>query len=390
MDPREKEMSAETITCPKCKHSFAVTEAMADKVRQELADQFAEKEGKLMERHANDMKVAIATAKAAASADASSFIAAKTADLAAQVKEQQAKLDTAAANELALRRAQREVEESKRTLELDIARKLDAERSRIKDEAAAGLSEEHRLKQGEWDKQRSDMEALIGELRRKAEQGSQQAQGESFELSVESALRQAFPGDEVVPVEKGVSGADLALKVKARGAVVGTIIFELKRTKSFSPGWLPKLRDDARAAKAELAVLITTVLPEEVKHVGQVDGVWLSSTTAFLGLTQALRASLVEIAQAKVAQAGRKDKAEEVFDYVHGVEFRGRVEALVEAFVSMKEGIETERRAFEKIWSRREKETQRAMTAAAGMWGDLQGLGAPLKAIPQLSLEEVA
>lgn len=395
MEEREAQMSAENITCPKCQHKFAVSEAMAGKLREEIGAEFAGREAAIRKdaeaaasRLVEAAKAGQAKAVEAAEERAREDARLEMSDLAAQVKATGDRLKAAQAQELDLRRQQREVEESKRTLELELSRKLDAERSRIKEEVGAQAAEEHRLQKDEWSKQRSDMERLIEDLRRKAEQGSQQGQGESFELSVESALKSAFPTDEVVPVEKGVSGADIALKVRLRGQAVGTIIFELKRTKSFSPGWLPKLRDDQRAAKADLAVLISTVLPDDVRHVGQVDGVWVASTSAFLGLTQALRASLVEIAQAKAAQEGRKEKAEEVFDYIHGVEFRGRVQALVEAFVSMKDGIEAERRAFEKIWSRRDKEVLRAMTAAAGMYGDLRGLGAPLQAIPQLALGE--
>lgn len=389
---------SDKITCPKCSHKFELTEATAKVLRDQMASEFADRESELrseFDQEAKRLRKQYAEASQAAQAQAAE-VASQAAelritDLKATVSATQHKLMVAEQQELTLRKAQREVEESKRTLELELTRKLDTERMRIKDEVGASMAEDHRLKQAEWESQRATMEALIGDLKRKAEQGSQQSQGETLELSIEATLREAFPLDEIVPVEKGVSGADLALRVKTRaGAQVGTIIFELKRTKAFSPGWLPKLRDDQRAAKADLAVLVTTAMPDGVAHIGQVDGVWVASVAAYLGLTQALRASLVELAQAKQAQVGRRDKAEVILDYLNGVEFRGRVQAMVESFVSMREGVDAERRAFEKIWSRREKELGRAMTAAAGMWGDLQGLGTSLQAIPQLTLEEVA
>ena len=376
-------MSNDLITCPKCNAKFAASDAITSKLRTELQDEMDEKIDTLKETHLLELREAASKAKAAAIEAVKKEGDARMADLAQQVKEQEAKLALATANEVELRHQARELEAGKKELELTVARRIDQERERVRSEATMAASEEHQLKAAEWAKQRSDMEGLIATLKQKAEQGSQQGQGESFELSVEDALRTAFPQDEVVPVEKGVSGADLALRVKGGG----TIIFELKRTKAFSPSWLAKLRDDQRAAKADLAVLISTVLPDDVKHVGQQDGVWLASPSAFLGLAQALRAGLQEATRARASKAGRASAAEVVFDYVHGVEFQARVMALAEVFVSMREGIETERRAYEKIWSRRDKELARALTATAGMWGDLQGLGAPLKDIPQLGLE---
>lgn len=381
-------MAYDKIECPKCKHAFAPTDEMSKKVRAELEAQFSGKEAELKAQMNAKFAEAVRAAAEKRAAALEAEQASEVAELQGRLDANEAKLRTAKAEELELRRAQRELEEGKRDMELTLTRKLDEERGRIREEIGAQMSDEHQLRQQEWEKKRADMERLIEDLKRKAEQGSQQAQGESFELSVEEALREAFKHDSVEPVEKGVSGADIALHVRTRtGQPVGVIIFELKRTKAFSPSWLPKLRDDQRAAKADLAVLVTTTMPDGVRHVGQVDGVWVADPASFIGLAQALRASLVEVAQARQAQAGRKEKAEEVYDYLNGTEFRGRVQALVETFVAMKEDVETERRAFEKIWAKRDKQLLRAMTATAGFYGELQGLGTPLQEIPALALE---
>jgi len=383
-------MSTTKIICPKCKHAFEPTDALKEQIQSDLESKFEAQKADLQREFETKAKQRERDIKAKATEEARAEGDLVRRDLETALEESKKRAKEAGEKELSLRQQTRELEAAKSDFELQMARKLDEERERIRPEASEKVSEEHALKESDWKRKQEDMEKLIEDLKRRAESTQSQSTGESFELKVEETLSEAFKYDEIVPVEKGVSGADVALRVRTRdGKQCGIILFELKRTKSFSPAWLPKLRDDQRAAKADVAILITTVLPEGIKHIGQLDGIWISDPASFLGLAQALRASLLELAQAKAAQAGRKEKAVVVYEYLNGVEFRGRVEALVESFVSMREGIESERRAFEKIWSRREKELTRAMTSTAGMYGDLQGLiGTSLQEIPQLCLEQ--
>ena len=402
------------ISCPKCKFSFALADSVEKDVRAKLQSEFGAKEKELAEavaaaeeRAADAEKVAskaIAAEKAKLEAEVTKRLAsakesleiAVREDIGAELKDAQDALEAsnkkvkeAQAKELELRKQQRELAAAKEEFELEAARKLDEARDAVRLEVEGKVGERHQLQELEWKKKQGDMEKLINELRLKSEQGSQQAQGEVLELEVEAVLKETFPHDSIEPVAKGVVGADVLQVVKTRGgAVAGSILWEIKRTKNFSDAWVAKLKDNQRSAKAEVAAIITTAMPEGVRHVGQVDGIWITDFASFTGIALALRASLLEVAQAKVAQVGKKEKAEEVYEYLNGVEFRGRVEGLVESFVAMREGIETERRAFEKIWSRRDKELLRAMTASAGFYGDLQGLiGTSLKEIPLLSLE---
>ena len=225
-------------------------------------------------------------------------------------------------------------------------------------------------------------------LQQKTAQGSQQTQGETFELVMVDTLRATFPGDSIDPVAKGVEGADVILVVNALGgARCGSIAIELKRTKAWSDGWIQKLKDNQRESKADVSVLVTHTMPKGVERLSQIDGVWVTDPKGAVGLIAVLRASLQEIAQVRKSQAGRADKASMVYDYLGGNEFRGQMEALVESFVSMRDGLESERRAVEKLWSKREKEIIRATVAAAGFYGSMQGLvGSSLPEIKQLSL----
>jgi hypothetical protein len=308
-------------------------------------------------------------------------------DLKDQAAEKDRKLAAAAESELELRRQKREVEEKSKTLELEVARKVDAERAVIQEETTKQLHEEYRLKDAEKDKKLQDALRMNEELRRKLQQGSQQTQGEVLELELEQLIAASFPSDQIEPVPKGINGADVIQRVMTKsGQSCGTIVWESKRTKSWSEGWLQKLKDDQRHVKADVAVLVSEALPKDCKHFGKYDGVWISSPQCAISLALALRAQLTEVAMAKLAAVGKNEKMEILYSYISGPEFRQRVEAIVEAFVAMQEDVQEERRIAERRWARREKLIQKVISNTSGMYGDFQGLiGSALRTIPSLS-----
>ena len=244
------------------------------------------------------------------------------------------------------------------------------------------------LKEAEKDKLIKDLTTQIGDLKRKSEQGSQQLQGEILEIQLEDLLARTFPHDSIDEVPKGIKGADVLQNVyDATGNRCGAILWESKRTKSWSDKWLPKLRDDQRAAKAEIAAIISIELPKDVSTFSNIDGVWVTNWSCTIGLATALRSSLIEVAHAKQALDGQQGKMDLLYSYLSGSEFRHRVEGIVEAFVTMKTGLDKEKRAMERIWSEREKQLDRAIRQTAGLHGDLSGIiGQALPAIEQLEL----
>ena len=272
-------------------------------------------------------------------------------------------------------RKQRELDDAIRENDLLVEKRVqdglaDA-RSRAKREAEESL----KLKVLEKDQQILSMQQKIEELKQKAEQGSQQMQGEVQEIDLEQSLRSRFPADTVAPVPKGEFGGDvLHAVVNTGGQHCGTILWESKRTKNWSDGWLSKLRDDARAAKAEVCVLVSQAMPKHVETFGLVDGVWVTTPQAAAAVAIALRQSLIDVASARLAAEGQQTKTEMVYEYLTGPRFRQRVEAIVEAFVSMREDLDKERRAIERQWGKREEQIERVMKATVGMYGDLQGI----------------
>ncbi len=391
-----------TVKCPACKKSFDLSTTVEASLREAMSEEYDERARRL-EQEVEDQKRALQTERVSIDKEVQRRLAADrkvveaTAREAAQVEltaakqaldEQAAKVRQMQENEITLRKAQRALEAERNEFALEMTRKMDAERSRIVEEASRRLSEEFSVKQAEWDKQRTDLVRQTEELRRKAEQGSQQLQGETLELEIEGMLREAFPYDDIAPVPKGVTGADILLEVRTRaGGKCGTICIELKRTKTFSEGWIEKVKTDMRAAKADVAVIATGAMPKGVDRITQTDGVWIADYKSFLGLILALRAGLQEVAKARSVASGRKDLANDVYSYVTSNDFRGRIEALVDSFSSLKENLDSERRAMEKIWAAREKTLLRATGAAAGIYGDLSGLGTEMPELPQLALE---
>lgn len=309
---------------------------------------------------------------------------------AQQLADLQSALKTAQQNEMNLRRKERELDQQKAELQLEVARTLDAERTRIRDEALQQADEQNRLRIADKDKLMAEMQEQIQQLKRKADQGSQQLQGEVLELELESQLRDAFTADDISEVPKGVSGGDLIHNVRsASGRPCGAILWESKRTKHWSATWLPKLRDDMRAAGAACAVLVSEVLPDGVRSFDHIDGIWVCSRSHAIALAMVLRAGMIEVAKARQDADGRHEKTDLVYSYLCSGEFRHHLSGLVESFAQMQSDLDSEERSIKTIWKKRRKHLERAFSGAAGLYGDLQGLmGSALPEVRHLELQQ--
>jgi len=309
-------------------------------------------------------------------------------DLKSQLAEKDKRLKEAEDNELELRKRQKALEDREKSLELEKQRTLDQERKKIWEDASKKVLEEHQLKDADKDKKIAEMLRQVEELKRKAEQGSQQAQGETLEIELENLLIANFRTDEIKPVPKGIKGADVIQGViTTLGNFCGTILWETKRTKTWSDSWVQKLKDNQREVKANIAAIVTIALPKEVKTIGNIEGVWVTDFNSAIGLAMALRQGLIEVARTKASQVGKTEKMEAVYSYLSGQEFRQRVEGIAEAFITMKTDLDSEKRAMEKIWAKREQQLIRAVKNTVGLHGDLQGIiGGALLPIPRLQL----
>jgi hypothetical protein len=380
-----------TLACPSCGTVIRLTEQLAAPVLERARAEMAARETAIAEREQALVRARAAQAaeiEARAQARAAALAAEREAAMAARLAAQEEKLAAAQAAQAEHIRLARALEEERRelalTIERQVAERLGAEQAR----ARAAAEEALRLQLGEKDQRIEAMKAQIDALKRRAEQGSQQLQGEVMELDLETRLRARFPADLIEPVPKGEAGADLVQRVVGpAGMPCGAILWETKRRKNWSEGWLAKLRDDQRALGAEVAILVSEALPTGLGSFDLVDGIWVAAPAAALPLAGALRQGLVALAAAGLAREGQATKMELVYGYLTGPRFRHRIEAVVEKIRDMHEDLARERKAMTRLWAKREAQIEGVIAATVGMYGDLQGIaGKAIREIEGLDL----
>jgi hypothetical protein len=315
----------------------------------------------------------------------------KQLEMAALLSENEAKLSEAQAAQAMALKQSRELETARREMELTIERRVAADIDKARVEAKWAAENSMDLKVKEKEAQITAMQTVIADLKQKSEQGSTQTQGEVQEVELEKTLRAKFPYDVVSEVGKGVTGADCQQEVKdASGRLCGTIVWESKRTKSWSDGWLAKLRDDQRTAKADIAVLVSAVLPKDTQGFDLVDGVWVCELKLAVPLAIALRRVLLETSLARGAGEGQKSKMEILYTYLTGLQFRQRVQAIVEAFTTMQEDLLKEKKLITKSWAKRDEQLTNVMESTVGMYGDIQGIaGKAVQEIEGLEMRQI-
>ena len=305
-----------------------------------------------------------------------------------QLKNKDNKLLEVNAEALKLRSDKQKLEGEKRYLELKKQRQLDEEREKIREEASKKANEEQQYIVSQLKKQLMDATKAKDDLARKLEQGSQQTQGEVLELELEQILKTEFPMDKILPVPKGVSGADVVQRVYDRhNRLCGQIVWESKKTKNWSEGWIQKLKDDQRAIKAELAVIVSFILPEDVKGFSLRDGVFVCDVKLAINLASLLRYDLMKLSEANRALTGKDEKKDMVYSYVNSTGFKQKIQTIAEVFIEMKNDIDKEKRSYQAIWAKREKQVQRVIDNTYGIYGDLKGLtGGTMQDIKMLEL----
>lgn len=276
--------------------------------------------------------------------------------------------------ELQLRKEKRLLIEEKKELDLEVQRKLDEELTKYEQKTMAKAAEAYRLKEASQNKIIDNLRQDLADATRRAEQGSQQLQGEILELDLEQSLKQNYPSDLIEPVPKGIKGADIKHVVKSpRGLECGIIIWELKRTKSWSDSWIAKLKSDMRAVNGNIPVIISECLPKSVTDLALYEGVWVASPTLALALAALLRKDLLDVGLQKALSKNRGNKADVLYEYITSHAFTQQVEALIETYTDMKDHINRERAYFERSWATRETQANRILLSTANIYGNMEG-----------------
>lgn len=420
-------VSDEAIVCPRCAESFPLHQGITkhtivkyeqefqqanEKLQQGLRDVIRREEEHRAEKAYRDKESELVGALNA-SQSALKRVEASIENIATEARER-ARLDYEAekialaeelavrgaaisefrANELALRKEKQSLQQEKENLELQVQRRIDEERKLIQEQASKTEANKFHFKEAEYRKKLEDAQRNVEELTRKLERGSQQLQGEVFELEIEHILRTSFPHDVINPVRKGQRGADLLQVVHTpAGQRCGTIIWEAKRAENWSDKWIQKLKDDQLAAKAELAVIVSTCMPDgnDAPFLVQ-SGIWIAQEKSIKPIAQTLRMMLIEAGNLKLANTGKGEKVEALYDYLCSPQFAQRVRAVIDTFSSMKRDLDREKASMTTLWKKREVQIERVTTSMGGMVGELQGIAnesfVQLESIEQLNLPE--
>lgn len=408
----------EHIVCPKCAHDFILGEGITRqtidrhaeefesllqsrrteleahltqeaqrKATQMAAEQIAMLQDQVAAAKRSERAVQESIEKIRAEARANAVAEAEQARIALEedLQRKNLELQSFRAQELALRRQKQELEEQQKNLELDLQRKLDDERGRITAMVSQREAERFALMEAEWKKKIEDAQKSNEDLRRKLEQGSQQLQGEVLELEVEQSLSTSFFHDLIEEVKKGVRGADVIQTVRTpAGIAAGRIIWEAKRAEHWSDKWLQKLKDDQQEAKAELAVLVTTVMPKGVTEpFTRIGDIWVISPQVLRPMAETLRVIILESHKLRQANVGRDEKIEQLYNYLASPTFAQRMRTVLDTFATMQTELESEKRAMQKIWARRQVQIDRASKSMTTVVGELQGI--TLDSLPGLS-----
>lgn len=356
------------IICPHCKKTIPLTQALSHQIQEKYQKfykiRLEEEKGKIEEQLRQSLGKKIKQEM--------EFVIKDKANEAEELQKQNRLLQDQL---LDLNKFIRQLKSENEQKRIELEKKLAEEQDKIRIQEKKRIDDEYKFKILELQKQKQDAIKIAEEYKRKLEQGSQQLQGEVLELELESLLKKEFPYDEIKKVPTGLTGADVLQIVKNNfGKSCGTIIWESKRTKMWTDSWIGKLKDDQRRVKAEIAVIISQILPNDVKYFSQINGVWVGNYESILGLGLLLRNTLLELSAVKSSVIGKQEKKEILWNYLTSIEFRQRLEAMYDAYQESKTYLDKEKEFFRRKWAREEKSTQLLMDNLMGIHGDLQAI----------------
>ena len=397
------------INCPTCGSELDVEEVLGHRIEEKYQQQYriqfaelAQKESALKDKEAaveKQIAEKIKTEIARREKEIAKEIAKQTEEklksnyevqiksLSEEAAESKKQLQTLKSAQIENERLKRQIESQKQDFELEYEKKLSLKLKEETEAIGKKEAERHESQILELKKQLEDQRTLAEEMKRKAEQGSQQRQGEVQELMIEEFLRATFPTDEVEEIGKGKSGADVKHKVRNRlGMTSGIIIYESKNTKNFDNAWIEKLKSDAELEKADIAVLVTKTMPKGMEYLGLMNGVWVCSIQELKGLVTALRENLLRLGDVRMAQTNKGDKMQMLYDYLTDGKFAEQIKRVVSGFNTLREGYQKEKEAMQKIWKKRDEQLEMMLRNTSDFVTQIQTIAG--SSLPQLESPE--
>ena len=409
-----------TITCPYCKKSFEISDAIGHQIEEELLRAKFEQSETLRKEFdvQADAKIKQAVQSALIEAQQAAELQLSRERQAAKLELEKAKQSTELEVEKAkqstefetekLRRQAESAKESEKQLreqlkslleelskankakedaELAARKELLGKEKLIREEAAQRASEDFNTKIREQEETINKLREQLTTAKQVAEQGSQQLQGEILEMDIEQALRAAFPFDTIDEVKKGERGSDIRQVINEQFYQnCGLVLWECKNAKTYQAGWLGKLKDELAIEKAQIGVIVfnpTDGGGDDFKQLA--DNVWLVKPRYTIMLATFLREVCVKVAIANRNVEGKDVKIEMIYNYLTGGEFSNRIRYIIESYDEMAKQLDTEKKQAQKRWATQEKILQKVTSSLYGMSGDLQGIaGKEILALPGL------
>jgi hypothetical protein len=405
---------ANDIKCPSCGNRFPMEQAVSEEYKKELREQMIAFTKKKEDEHARKLQLQEREFEAKLTEEKRSLQKSLeenikknlTQDFENRLKflqsaneQQEAKLFAARQKELDFLKKEQRLLDKEAELQIELQKQLNEERillaeqiSRQEREKSVLKDTEFQMKLRELEKQLEDQKKLADEMRRKADQGSMQLQGEVQELLLEAIIRENFPFDLVEEIRKGAEGADCIQIVRnTSGKECGKIIYESKRARNWNKDWIEKLKADMRNKGADMAILVSQVYPKDMERFGNRDGIWICSYAEVSSVAAVLRNAIMCVADARKSEENKGEKMQMLYSFISGIEFRQQIESIAESFQSMQFSIQREKIQMEKMWKEREKQLQKAFINTVHMYGSMKGiLGASVQDIPLLDGESGA
>ena len=395
---------ATPIKCPKCSNEFPLEEAMAEEYKKDLREKmlvykkekdeelekkekewqikFVEKEKDQQSQLQKEKEKIRSEIETTLRKSIASDFDNKLQLLEKNNLETEEKLKLARQKEMDFLKKESDIRTREAELELTVQRKLILEREKITEEVIKNEQQKNDLKETDFmlklkekDKQLESQKKLVEEMKRKADQGSMQLQGEVQELALEELLKSTFPFDLISEVGKGVKGADCLQTIRNNmGQECGTIIYESKRRQNFSVEWIEKLKKDMRNQKADIAVIVTSVMPKDMDCFGLKEGVWICSFSEVKAMSGVLRDGVIRVFNSAKSHENKGDKINMLYDYLISHEFSEKWKAMREGFKSIYDSIQREKDVMEKLWAARKKQLEKILYNSNDIKGSIEGI----------------
>ena len=380
------------VTCPNCKHQFDIESALTADIQKTIENQLKAEYNSKYKARKEEVEKDMNAKRKALEHQIKQQMLSENEDMIKALKanqiEQEEKIKLLRKIEVEKMQLEQQLKQDRELKEIEFKKMLMEQEVQLKEKLNKEADQKHELKLKEMEKQMEDQKKLIEEMKRKAEQGSMQMQGEVQELAIEDMLKTTFPLDQISEVAKGVKGADMIQTVvNSLGHTCGKIVWESKRTKEFQPLWIDKFKQDMRQSGGDVGVIVTQAMPKDMTGFGIKDGIYICPYEDAKSLAVVLRNSLIRVSEVIQSNDNKEEKMHLLYTYLTGTEFKHQMEAITEGFMSMKKSLMTERVAMEKLWKEREKQLDKVLINAGGMYGSVKGIaGSAVSEIKVLEL----